>query len=100
MRTEQEQRQEDLDDLTTLIAHHDLTKSEREAFEDMHRRISGDLPAFKTLHPNARKWVKEATKKYLLDKSPAERNKNVPRGKEVQVPSVLGNLPKSPPRRK
>lgn len=73
-----------------------LETEEREAFEDMlaqleaGRRVLSDLQF---------QWA-SSRHQQLLCGDPAKRNASVPRGKEVERPAVLRNLPKAPPGRR
>lgn len=104
------QRAEDLDLLRALGSVVDggqgegpddggLTAEEVVAFEDM-RQFLGRRPEA-TLSKAQREWAERRAGDLGLSwGDPARRNANVPRGREVETPAVLRDLPKRPPGRR
>lgn len=96
----EEHRETDLRALRGLLASESLTGKERAAFESMELDITG-LTRFRQLTKNQREWVlARCDELAIVVIDPAVRNKDVPRGREVETPAILRNLPKAPPRRK
>lgn len=75
----------------------DVRPDERKAFEDMRRGLADDLGtpiSGRRLRPKQRTWAEEAAQRVVpLDV------RDVPRGKPVETPAALKNLPKVPPGR-
>jgi hypothetical protein len=92
-----ETRGRDLTRIRELLDCVDVGQREREAFIDMQSWLLQREHA--QLSEKQRKWVDSRHAELLLG-DPAERNANVPRGKEVQQPPVLSKLPKAPPGRR
>ena len=94
-------RGEDFALLDALLADQvELDDHEREAFEDMRDKLHDWLPA---LSEKQRGWLAEAAARLGVDAlTPAERNKDVPRGRDVTPPAVLSqeSLRKALERRK
>ena len=85
----------DIELLTLLIADTDLPEYERSAFADMRVQITdtvGEPDA--RLSKKQRAWAEEAARRVV-----PLRAEDVPRGKEVETPEVLRNLPTKPPGR-
>lgn len=79
-----------LREVESLIAHDERYAHELEAFVDMRHWVE----AGRFLNKKQRAWVEEvAAILFPLD------SRYVPRGREVQTPDVLRNLPKRPPGR-
>lgn len=91
--TEEEKRERDLRMLTGLLEC-ELTEKEHEAFTDMHERLTAGV--WRLLTRDQRSWAEDACKRYDVATEPP---KPVPRGREVEPPDVLRNLPKKPPGR-
>jgi len=81
-----------LDLLTKEPRDEAISQVEVEAFQDMKQEMLAGRSAF--LSKRQRAWVEEAAKRVVP--IPAS---DVPRGKEVETPEVLKNLPKAPPKR-
>jgi len=78
-----------------------LSESEHEAFEDMLTRLESDPRDQLELSEKQRAWVyRRADELDVIVESPAERNKDVPKGREVELSPVLQNRPKKPPGRR
>lgn len=96
----QDQRAADLYALDQLLRENDLSDYERGAFENMNERLArGRYP----LTEKQRTWVLGRCEELGVDadlREHAERNANVPRGREVATPGVLQGLPKDPPGRR
>ena len=76
-----------------------LSFSEVEAFEDMVERLENGQQ--KTLSPKQREWAARRVDELGVEaETPAERNKNVPRGGKVQLAPALGDRPLKPPGRR
>jgi hypothetical protein len=66
----------------------ELRDDERERFEDMREKLA-DWTMRELTGPQ-RKWLTEAANRLGVDLlTPAERNADVPRGREVTAPAVL-----------
>lgn len=93
------QRARELALLEKVIAHESLNEEEQAAFCDM-RNWLREMP-MATLSKKQSKWLKEVADKLEVDddEDPAERNRYVPRGKEVEMPWTQ-NLPMKPPGRR
>jgi hypothetical protein len=95
-----ERRSRDLHALRALLMSDRLREDEAESFDDMLTRLErGRFP----LTEKQRAWVLSRCEELGVDPDPRsheERNRDVPRGREVATPPVLTNLPKAPPRRK
>lgn len=79
-------------DLLTAILKEDLSPGTRKAFSEMLAWI--DQGEGRGLSKRQREWVEDA----LREETPIEAV-DVPRGREVETPDVLKNLPKKPPHR-
>ncbi len=93
-------RMTDLDLLNVLLADQTggVRPDERKAFEDMHRWVADSLGTpivGRRLKPKQRTWAEEAARRIVPIDS-----RDVPRGKPVETPAALKNLPKAPPGRK
>ncbi len=78
-----------------------LTEGERTAFENMLTLLVSPHRQHETLSPNQRAWAVRRAQQLEIDlRDPAERNRNVPRGREVAPAAVLQTLPKAPPGRR
>jgi hypothetical protein len=90
--------------LRALVARRDeLREGEPEAFASMLERLEDEERHFDGLSAKQRKWVDDAAHRLEIEDpedDPAKRNADVPRGREVEKPAVLRNLPKAPPGRK
>jgi hypothetical protein len=83
----------DHDLLTLLLADDEVTSEEHQAFADMSGWLrSGERSC---LSKKQRSWAEEVARRIVPFDST-----EVPRGREVQTPSVLQNLPKAPPGRR
>jgi hypothetical protein len=90
----------DLDLLNVLLADTtgDIKPTERAMFEDMKRWVAdglGEPITGRCLSTKQRSVAEDAAKRIV----PIDV-RDVPKGKEVPTPSVLKNLPKSPPKRR
>lgn len=110
---EDDRRQEDLRMLRLLVeeapradeedfdrrprAEDGLATNEVEAFADMQRRLEDE--GQKVLTEKQRAWVARRFEELGLE-DPAVLNARVPRGREVEAPAVLRDLPKRPPGRR
>ena len=92
-------RASDLYLLRELLKKDELGENEREAFDDMLVKLDG--AERRALSLAQRAWATsraDALGIGVLD--PAERNKNVPRGREVAPSAALLNKPLRPPSRR
>lgn len=105
MATVLEQRDKDLALLKTLLdqplamegekwSDDEIRPNEYDAFSDMLEGLQEDWPK---LTDKQRDWATAVAER--IGCAPPISADDVPRGKEVPTPSVLQNLPKSPPRR-
>ncbi len=101
-------RKQDLHMLEFLIENgEDISKNELIAVQDIFDRLQVQGPKdvltksqrgmvmalCRKVEPSGAGWDEDG-------ESPAERNKNVPKGNHVPLPAVLQNLPKKPPGRR
>ena len=93
-------RDRELELLGALTACDRLSSKEREAFMGMLLWLADEPRGH--LSRRQREWAEECAVKYELDEAgdPAIRNRDVPRGKPVELPEVLRHLPKKPPTRR
>lgn len=90
-------REEDLAVLKALLVA-DLGDEEREAFEGMKAFLDENARA--KLSGKQRAWARDRADKLELDwQDTSDRNRDVPRGREV-APLWNTNLPKKPPARR
>lgn len=85
----------DVELLGRVLTSGELSEAEVHAFADMRAGLvdpGGTVPS--RLSRKQRSWLEEVARRVL----PVDA-KEVPRGKEVDVPEVLKNLPKKPPGR-
>lgn len=78
----------------------EITEAEREAFTEMLAMLDAGR---RTLSERQRSWVREVGKRAGADvDNVMERWKRgeIPRGREVETPAVLRNLPMKPPGRR
>lgn len=97
---ESKRRDRDIEILEALVGEpEDLTSEQHEAFSEMLDKLRTGRQ--KVLSEKQRAWAEGIAEKLELDVGdPAERNANVPRGREVEPAPVLKNLPKRPPRKR
>lgn len=88
MNCERMSRTDDVAMLDALLADDvELTQNERDAFRDMRDRLDDGQ---RELTKPQRRWASDVAAHLGADGlTPAERNANVPRGREVAAPSVL-----------
>jgi len=99
-------RAHDLALLQQLLDHSDrLRVGEADVFSSMLAKLdtAHSERRYAKLTDAQRHWVTDAANRLELEDphdDPRERNRDVPRGKEVPTPVVLRNLPKAPPGRR
>lgn len=97
--TWREQHRRDVSLLKLVLADPDFGGERRAAFDDMLERVETH-PTW-TLTEKQRAWAREeADRLGLSEETPSQRNRGVPRGREVERAAVLRVLPKSPPGRR
>jgi DNA topoisomerase IB len=82
--------------LEAALASDDISDEAREAFEDMQAKC-------RPLSPKQRAWLEAAIEGHRYeapDEEPPKPASAYPRGKEVELPPVLRNLPLKPPGRR
>ncbi len=95
-----EHRDTDLRALNGLLDSESLSDKERIAFENMLADITG-ATSFRQLSRKQREWALSVCDRFaIVVVDPHIRNKDVPRGREVETPAILLSLPKSPPKRR
>lgn len=96
---ESKRRDRDIELLGALVGEpEDLTSEQYVAFSAMLERLRAGR---QVLTEPQRNWAEGIAEKLELDVGdPAERNANIPRGREVEPAPVLKNLPKRPPRKR
>ena len=93
-------RDNDLRALRGLLETEELSDVERAAFDSMLADITGGT-RYRQLTINQREWaMRRCDDLGIVVIDPAERNKDVPRGREVEMAPILRNLPKMPPKRR
>lgn len=98
MSPSEDHRENDLRALSSLLDLEELSEYERDAFDDMLAPLMAGR--YRQLTERQREWVMGRCDVLgIVIGDPAERNKNVPRGREVEAPDILKRLPKAPPRR-
>ena len=99
-------RESDLSALSELLDRHadELTEPELEAFADMRFSLQayGGLsqPKYHQLTEKQRQWVTSVHERIVPAYANLFSRGLVPRGREVEPPAVLLNLPKRPPTRR
>jgi len=99
-------RAHDIAMLQQLLDHSDrLRDGEGDVFSSMLAKLDTAYSErrYAKLTDAQRHWVTDAANRLELENpndDPHERNRDVPRGKEVPTPAVLRNLPKAPPGRR
>lgn len=95
-----EHLENDLRALKGLLDLEELSEYEREAFDGMLANIMDGGHYRQLTHPQ-REWAMARCDALgIVVIEAAERNKDVPRGREVPTPAILQNLPKTPPRKR
>jgi len=103
------QREGDLSMLSELLDHHsdELSETEVEAFADMRFSLQAyggmeipSKPKYQQLTDKQRTWVMSAHERIVPQYENLVSRGLVPRGREVETPAVLRNLPKRPPTRR
>lgn len=86
--------------LDALLEADDLRADQREAFGDMRAAIDAQFGRYLSLTERQRAWVlSECEERGISLQTPAQRNANVPRGREVAPAWGQGQLPLAPPGR-
>ena len=95
----EEQHRKDVALLKMVIADPEFGGEKQAAFADMLERVETH-PTW-ILSDKQRAWARaEADRLGLSEETPSQRNRNVPRGREVEKAAVLRVLPKRPPGRR
>jgi hypothetical protein len=103
------QREDDLNTLSELLDQHadELSEKELEAFADMRFNLGVyggmTIPSkgkFQMLTTKQREWVTIVHERIVPAYANLVSRGLVPRGREVETPEVLQNLPKRPPSRR
>jgi hypothetical protein len=103
------QREADLSMLNELLDQHtgELSEAELEAFADMRFSLQAyggtDIHSkgkFQMLTTKQREWVTTVHERIIPAYANLVSRGLVPRGREVETPAVLRNLPKRPPMRR
>jgi hypothetical protein len=102
-------READLSTLAELLDQHagELTEPELEAFADMRFSLQAygdtEIPSkgkYQQLTEKQRTWVTSVHERIVPQYANLVSRGLVPRGREVETPAVLLNLPKKPPSRR
>ena len=103
------QREADISMLSELLDRHaeELSETEVEAFADMRFDLQAyggmeipSKPKYQQLTDKQRTWVTSVHERIVPQYENLVSRGLVPRGREVETPAVLRNLPKRPPTRR